>query len=333
MTLGRGSPLRSGSSRPMSSRGAASVCSVRARTVARASSPHHARQGAHGALREGGPMPTCFVGLDIAKDHIDVSVRPTADRWQANQTDSGIEALVARLVALTPALVVVESTGGYETAVVTALAVAHVPIAVVNPRQVRDFAKALGRLARPDAIDAAVLALFAERVRPEVRWLPDEAHQELVALVTRQRSVARHAHGGAQSPRHRRRSVRPSVQQHVRWLERRIHDADADLTTTIRQSPLWRATDDLLRSVPGIGPITSSLLIRVAAGAGRLVASRDCQSRGCCAAQSGQRPAPRATYRLGRTSLRSRAPVHGHARRHAAQSRDPDLLPPAARRG
>jgi transposase len=206
-------------------------------------------------------MPTCFVGLDIAKDHIEVSVRPTADRWQADQTDGGIEALVARLVALTPALVVVESTGGYETAVVTALAVAQVPIAVVNPRQVRDFAKALGRLAKTDTIDAAVLALFAERVRPEVRWLPDEAHQELVALVTRRRQLLDMLTAERNRLATARRSVRPNVQQHVRWLERRIHDADADLTTTIRQSPLWRATDDLLRSVPGIGPITSSLLI------------------------------------------------------------------------
>jgi transposase len=206
-------------------------------------------------------MPTCFVGLDIAKDHIEVRVRPTADRWQADQTDSGIEALVARLVALTPALVVVESTGGYETAVVTALAVAQVPIAVVNPRQVRDFAKALGRLAKTDTIDAGVLALFAERVRPEVRWLPDEAHQELVARVTRRRQWLDMLTAERNRLATARRSVRPSVQQHVRWLERRIHDADADLTTTIRQSPLWRATDDLLRSVPGIGPITSSLLI------------------------------------------------------------------------
>jgi transposase len=206
-------------------------------------------------------MPTCFVGLDIAKDHLDASVRPTAEQWRAAHTDEGIRALVARLVALTPALVVVESTGGYETAVVTALAVAHVPVAVVNPRQVRDFAKAVGRLAKTDTIDAAVLALFAERVRPEVRPLPDEAHQELVALVTRRRQLVDMLTAERNRLATARPSVRASVQQHVRWLERRVHDADADLTTTIRQSPLWRATDDLLRSVPGIGPITSSLLI------------------------------------------------------------------------
>lgn len=206
-------------------------------------------------------MPASYIGLDIAKDHIDVSVRPTDDRWRTEQSDEGIAQLVARLEALTPALVVVESTGGYETAVVTALAVAQVPVAVVNPRQVRDFAKAIGRLAKTDAIDAAVLALFAERVRPEVRPLPDEAHQELVALVTRRRQLLDMLTAERNRLATARRSVRASVQQHVRWLERRVHNADADLTTTIQRSPLWRAKDDLLRSVPGIGPTTSCTLI------------------------------------------------------------------------
>lgn len=206
-------------------------------------------------------MPSCFVGLDIAKDHIDVSVRPTGEQWQLAQTDDGIAQLVARLVAVTPALVVVESTGGYETAAVTALAVAHVPVAVVNPRQVRDFAKAMGRLAKTDALDAEVLALFAERVRPALRPLPDEAHHELIALVTRRRQLVDMLTAERNRLATARPSVRASVQQHVRWLERRIHDADADLTTMIQQSPLWRAKDDLLRSVPGIGPITSRMLI------------------------------------------------------------------------
>jgi len=206
-------------------------------------------------------MPACFVGLDVAKDRIEVSVRPTNDRWQADQTDAGIAQLVGRLVALPPTLVVVEATGGYETAVVTALAVAQIPVAVVNPRLVRDFAKALGRLAKTDAIDAAVLALFAERVQPEARPLPDEAHQELIALVTRRRQLLEMLVAERNRLATARRSVRASVQQHVRWLERRIGDADRDLTTTIHQSPLWRAKDDLLRSVPGIGPITSRMLI------------------------------------------------------------------------
>jgi len=122
-------------------------------------------------------MPTCCVGLDIAKDHVDVHARPSDESWRALQTEDGIAQLVTRVMALTPTLVVVESTGGYETAVVSALAIAQIPVAVVNPRQVRDFAKAIGQLAKTDAIDARLLALFAERVRPEVRPLPDEARK------------------------------------------------------------------------------------------------------------------------------------------------------------
>src|SRR5580765_4410789 len=270
MTPGRGSPLRSGSSRPMSSRGAASVCSVRARTVARASSPHHARQGAHGALREGGPMPTCFVGLDIAKDHIEVRVRPTADRWQADQTDSGIEALVARLVALTPALVVVESTGGYETAVVTALAVAQVPIAVVNPRQVRDFAKALGRLAKTDAIDATVLALFAARVRPTPRALPDDATQELQAVLLRRRQLLDMLQAERQRHLRSHGRVRANLRSHIHWLERSLADTDDQLRQLIEASPLWRVQDELLQSVPGVGPTLASTLLALLPELGQL---------------------------------------------------------------
>ena len=197
----------------------------------------------------------CFVGLDIAKDHIDVSVRPTGDHWLADQTDGGLAQLVTRLSALSPALVVLEATGGWETAV------AQVPLAVVNPRQVRDFARATGRLAKPDALDAAVLALFAERVRPAVRPLPDEAHQELVALVTRRRQLLDMLTAERNRLATARRSVRPSVQQHVRWLERRLQDADTALTATLQHSPLWRTKDDRLRSVPGIGPVTSTMLI------------------------------------------------------------------------
>jgi len=204
---------------------------------------------------------TCFVGLDISKQHIDVSVRPTHDRWRTAQTDADRAQLVTRLAGLTPTLVVVEATGGYETAIVTALALAHVPVVAVNPRQVRDFAKAMGQLAKTDAIDAAVLALFAERVRPEVRPLPDEAHQELVALLTRRRQLLEMLTAERNRAATARRSVRRSIQEHIRWLERRVHDTDADLTATMQGSPLWRAQEDLLRSVPGVGPVTARMLI------------------------------------------------------------------------
>ena len=185
----------------------------------------------------------CFVGLDIAKDHIDVCVQPAGQTWQADQTEAGLAELATRLAAVTPTLV------------------AQIPVAVVNPRQVRAFAKALGRLAKTDAIDAAVLAQFAERVRPAVRPLPDDAHQELVALVTRRRQLLDMLTAERNRLALARRSVRAGLQQHVRWLERRVREADADLTTTLQRSPLWRAKDDLLRSVPGIGPVTATMLI------------------------------------------------------------------------
>jgi transposase len=206
-------------------------------------------------------LGSCFVGCDVAKHQIDVSVRPSGDRWQAPQTDDGLAAFVTRVAALTPTLVVLEATGGYETAAATALAVAQIPVVVVNPRQVRDFARAIGQLAKTDAIDAAVLALFAERVRPTVRPLPDDAHLELVALVTRRRQLLEMLTAERNRLAMARRSVRASVQQHVRWLERRVQETDGDLTATIQRSPLWRTTDDLLRSVPGVGPITSRMLI------------------------------------------------------------------------
>jgi len=207
-------------------------------------------------------MPeACFVGLDISKAHIDVSVRPSDARWRAVQTDEGRAELVTRLAALAPTLVVVEATGGYETPVVTALAVAQVPVVAVNPRQVRHFAQALGQLAKTDAIDAAVLALFAERVRPAVRPLPDEAHHELIALVARRRQLLDMLTAERNRATMARRAVRRSIQEHIRWLERRVHDTEGDLTAMIQGSPLWRAQEDLLRSVPGVGPITARMLI------------------------------------------------------------------------
>lgn len=215
-------------------------------------------------------MDPTFVGLDIGKDSIDVGVRPGAERYRVEQTEAGRAELVGRLVALTPTLVVVEATGGYETAIVTAVAVAQIPIVVVNPRQVRDFAKAIGRLAKTDAIDADVLALFADRVRPDVRPLPDEAHQELVAVVTRRRQLLDMLTAERNRVATARRSVRASLQQHIRWLERRIQQSDADLTTTIQQSPVWRAQENLLRSVPGIGPINSRQMIALLPELGHL---------------------------------------------------------------
>jgi transposase len=202
----------------------------------------------------------CFVGLDIAKAHVDVCVHPAGECWRVDRDEAGLAALGARLHGAAPSLVVMEATGGYETAVVTALALAAVPVVVVNPRQVRDFARALGRLAKTDTIDAAVLALFAERVRPAMRPLPDEAQQALVALVTRRRQLLEMLTAERNRLATARAAVRAGLRQHIRWLERRVADTDHDLTTTVQRSPLWRAQENLLRSAPGVGRVTATSL-------------------------------------------------------------------------
>ncbi len=202
-----------------------------------------------------------FVGIDVAKATLDVAVRPSGERWQLANEDAALTLLVARLQPLAPTLVVLEATGGFEHAAVAALAAAGVPIVVANPRQVRDFARATGQLAKTDAIDAQTLALFAERMRPAPRPLPDEAAQALDAVLTRRRQLLemltaeRNRLGLARPPVARR--IRP----HIRWLERELADVDRELGRLIEQSPVWRAQDDLLQSVPGVGPVVSRTLL------------------------------------------------------------------------
>lgn len=213
----------------------------------------------------------CYVGIDVAKDHLDVALRPAEESWiVANETD-GLETLIRRLKPAEPRLVVLEATGGYEVPVAAALSTAEIPVAVVNPRQVRDFAKATGQLAKTDRIDAATLALFAERVRPEPRPLPDPVGEELRALVARRRQLLEML--GAEQNRLRHAtapSVEKGIQKHVRWLKRQLEDVDDDLQRAVRNSPLWRGKDDLLQSVPGIGPVTSRTLLAELPELGRL---------------------------------------------------------------
>jgi len=175
--------------------------------------------------------------------------------------EAGIQTLLKRLRQHDPALVVLEATGGYERAVVAALAAARLPLVVANPRQVRDFARATGQLAKTDRIDADTLALFAERVRPEPRALPDEAAQALDALLTRRRQVLEMLIAERNRLEHALPAVRRGITQHIRWLERQLHDVDRDLDDSIQGSPIWRAKENLLRSAPGVGPVLSRTLI------------------------------------------------------------------------
>jgi transposase len=207
-------------------------------------------------------MERTFVGIDIAKDQVDVHVRPTDERFQLSRDDAGLAELVARLQPLGPQLVVLEATGGYEIPVAAVLASAGVPVAVVNPRQIRDYARATGQLAKTDALDARLMARFAEAVQPEVRPLPTPEAQALGDLVTRRRQLVdmlgaeRNRHQQARDLRLQRR-----IATHIRWLTTALAEIEADLGTHIRSSPIWRERDDLLHSVPGVGDVTAYTLI------------------------------------------------------------------------
>jgi len=205
--------------------------------------------------------PACFVGIDVAKATLDIATRPDGERWSVPNDEAGISALVARLRPLAPALIVLEATGGFETATVAAVATAGLAVVVAKPRQVRDFARATGQLAKTDVLDAQVLALFAERVRPEPRPLPDEAARGLDALLTRRRQLLEMRTAEQNRLGFAAAAVRRDITQHIHWLERRLRDVDSDLEQVIRTSPLWRAKEDLLRTVPGVGPVVSRTLL------------------------------------------------------------------------
>lgn len=202
-----------------------------------------------------------FVGIDVSKAFLDVHWRTSAEALRVDNEEAGIAGLVERLCREKPELVVVEATGGYESPLSAALAIAGIAIAVVNPRQVRDFAKAVGRLAKTDAIDAAILARFAEVVRPEPRALPDEQGRVLAALIARRRQLVEMLTAERNRLARSEAAVRPNIQACVNWLRRQLADIDKDLDNAIKRSPLWRAKDDLLRSVPGVGNVTARTLL------------------------------------------------------------------------
>lgn len=202
-----------------------------------------------------------YVGIDAAAAHLDVAVGPTGGAWRVANDAAGVAELVGRLTALGPALVVLEATGGVELLAASELVAAGVPVAVVNPRQARDFARATGQLAKTDALDAASLARFAAAVRPPARALPDAATRELQALVARRRQLVEMLTAETNRQRTAPAALRPQLEEHVRWLRRQLADLDRGLKAAVRASPAWRAQEDLLRSVPGVGPVLSATLL------------------------------------------------------------------------
>jgi transposase len=200
-------------------------------------------------------------GIDVSKAQLDIALRPTGQGWQVPNEEEGITMLVARLQAVEPTLIVVEATGGMELPVTLALAAAGLPVAVVNPRHTRDFAKATGQLAKTDALDARVLAHFAEAVRPVPRPLPEAHAQELSALLGRRRQLIERLTAEKNRLSAAPVGLRPRIQAHLHWLEHALRDVDTDVARRIRTSPVWRVKDHLLQSVPGVGPVLSHTLV------------------------------------------------------------------------
>jgi transposase len=202
-----------------------------------------------------------FVGIDVSKHRLDVHPRPSGEGFATDYDDEGVAGLAGRLAALAPALVVLEATGGLEVRLAAALAAAGLPVAVVNPRQVRAFARAMGRLAKTDRLDAEAIARFAEAVRPPARPLPDEATRHLGALVARRRQLLEML----VAERNRRQAADPALHEridaHLRWLEEALAEIEHELEGVIRESAVWRAKEELLRSVPGVGEVSARTLL------------------------------------------------------------------------
>jgi len=216
-------------------------------------------------------MESIFVGIDVSKDRLDVAVRPSGETFFVERNARGLEVLVVRLRELSPHIIALEATGGFETIAAAALAGAGLPVVIVNPAQIRAFAKAIGRHAKTDPIDANVIAHFAEATKPQVRPLPDEATRVLADLVTRRRQIVEMI--GAERQREKRITVprlKKSIARLLTALEKELASLDDDIDDAVRGSPAWREKEDLLASVPGIGPIIARTLIADLPELGRL---------------------------------------------------------------
>ena len=267
-----------------------------------------------------------YVGIDVAQAHLDVAVRPSGEEWRVVHDTEGITALVERLNTLAPALVVLEATGGLEMPLAGELLEAALPVAVVNPRQVRDFARAMGKLAKTDTLDAQVLAHFGEGAKPQPRPLPDAQTQELKALVARRRQLVEMTTMEKNRLRRARPRLRPQLQEHIDWLQRRLKEVDKDLEDLIRSSPVWRAREKLLDSVPGVGTGVAGHLAGPAAGAGGLGPSAGLCPGGSGSLQPGQRHFARPAHGVGWTQPGAGGPVHGYLGSQPAQLGDPGVL-------
>jgi len=202
-----------------------------------------------------------FIGIDVSKTRLDCCAYPVEDRWSVSNDETGFSNLIVRLEKMAVKLIVLEATGGLQIAATAALAAAGLPVVVVNPRQVREYARAKGILAKTDRIDARVLAMFAEAIKPQIRPLHDEATLELQSLQVRRHQLITMIVAEKNRLTTARKHVRRQIDQHIRWLEQRLTELENDIETTVRSSPLWKENSDLLKSITGIGSNTSAMLL------------------------------------------------------------------------
>ncbi|AEV26480.1 transposase [Azospira oryzae PS] len=275
-----------------------------------------------------------FVGIDVSKAWLDVGFLATGSAERLAHDEVGIAGLCQRLCEQPPTLVVMEATGGLETALASALAAAGVPVAVVNPRQVRDYAKACGRLAKTDRIDALILAAFTQAIRPQVRILKDEETQALAALLARRRQLIDMR--VQEKLRLDRAEVvqQTSLKEHIAWLDERIAALDIDLTHRLRTSEVWREKDDLLQAIPGVGKVTRMTLLaelpelgkldrkEIAALAGLAPFNRDSgKHRGERVIWGGRAQVRQVLYMAALSATRSNPPIREFYQRLCAQGK------------
>ena len=285
-------------------------------------------------------MEESFVGIDVSSERLDCHIRPSGEAFAVARDGESLNVLVARLRTLGSALIVIEATGGYEVMVAAAIAAAALPLAVVNPRQIRDFARATGRLAKTDALDAEIIARFAEQVRPEPRAVADEQARALGELVARRRQIIEMM----VAERNRRRMLTSrrllkGVDRHLAMLEKELSALEQDIDGEIRRSPAWREKEELLRSVPGIGPIIARTLIaelpelgslphrKMAALVGLAPINRDSGKRRGQRRIAGGRARVRSALYMGAlTAARSNPILKAFAHRLRAAGKRPNVV-------
>jgi len=202
-----------------------------------------------------------FVGIDVSKNRLDIAIWGRKEYWQIKNEDRGFIELIGKMREIQPTLIVLEATGGLELPLVAEITLAGLPIAVVNPKRIRDFARSAGQLAKTDKLDARIIAHFAQAVRPEIRHLRSEEEEHLTALLTRRMQIIEMLTAEKNRVYSIRRQMKERLEVHIQWLNAEVKELDKEVAAFIKQSPIWKEKEKVLRSVPGVGPVTGATLL------------------------------------------------------------------------